>query len=62
MDHNETVRNFKRLLNREAEHARERAAELEALVPLLSSEKPQQLAQLQVRASHKRAKGLRELA
>jgi hypothetical protein len=50
------------LLNREAEHAREMAAELEALVPVLSNEKPRQLAQLQVKASHKRAKDFRELA
>lgn len=56
MDHNETARNFKRLLNREAEHAREMAAELEALVPLLSGEKTRQLAQLQIKASHKRAR------
>ena len=61
MDHNETVQNFNRLLNREAGHAREMAAELEALVPLLSSEKPRRLAQLLVKASQKRVKDLREL-
>jgi hypothetical protein len=50
------------LLEREAEHAREAAIELEALVSLLPSENSRQLAQLQVNASHKQAKELRELA
>jgi hypothetical protein len=45
-----------------AEHAQEAATELEALVSLLPSEKSRQLAQLQVKASHKQAKGFRELA
>jgi len=62
MDHNEAVRKFEHLMIREADHARETATELEGLVPLLSSEKSRQLAQLQVKASHKLAKELRELA
>jgi hypothetical protein len=62
MDHNESVRKFEHLMIREAERAHETATELEVLVPLLSSEKSRQLAQLQIKASHKRAKEFRELA
>jgi hypothetical protein len=62
MDHNEAIRKFGHLLEREVEHAREAAIELEALVSLLPSENYRQLAQLQVKASHKQAKELRELA
>jgi hypothetical protein len=62
MDHNEAIRKFGHLLEREAEHAREAAIELEALVSFLPSENSRQLAQLQVKASHKQAKELRELA
>jgi hypothetical protein len=62
MDHNEVVRKFDRLLSREAERAHEMAIELEALMPLLLGHKSRPLAQLQVKASHKRAKDLRELA
>jgi hypothetical protein len=62
MDHNESVRKFEHLMIREADHAREAATELEALVPLLPSEKSRQLAQLQAKASHKQAKEFRELA
>jgi uncharacterized small protein (DUF1192 family) len=62
MDHNEAVRKFEHLMLREADHAHEVATELEALVSLLSSEKSRQLAQLQVKASHKQAKDFRELA
>ena len=47
---------------KEADHAHEAATELEALVSLLPSEKSRQLAQLQAKASHSRAKELRELA
>jgi len=47
---------------READHAHAAATELEALVSLLPSEKSRQLAQLQVKASHKQAKDFRELA
>ena len=54
--------NLGHLPQREAEHAREAAIELEALVSLLPSENFRQLAQLQVKASHKQAKELRELA
>jgi hypothetical protein len=61
MDHNEAIRKFERLLEKEAEHAREVATELEALIMLLP-EKPRQLAQTQVKASHKQAKDFRELA
>jgi len=61
MDHNEVVRKFEHLMVREADHAHEVATELEALVSLLP-EKSRQLAQLQVKASHKQAKDFRELA
>ena len=62
MDRNESVRKFEHLMIREADHAHEAATELEALVSLLPSEKSRQLAQLQAKASHSRAKELRELA
>jgi hypothetical protein len=62
MDHNESLRKFEHLMGREADHARDAAIELEALVSLLPSEKSRQLAQLQVKASHKQAKEFRELA
>ena len=62
MDNNEAVRKFEHLMIREADHAHETASELEALVSLLPSEKSRQLAQLQIKASHKQAKDLRELA
>ena len=62
MDHNEVVRKFEHLMLREADHAHEVATELEALVLLLPSQKSRQLAQLQIKASHKQAKDFRELA
>jgi hypothetical protein len=62
MDHNESTRKFEQLMLRAADHARDTATELEALVSLLPSEKSRQLAQLQVKASHKQAKEFRELA
>jgi len=62
MDHNEVVRKFEHLMMREADRAHETATELEALVSLLPSEKSRQLAQLQVKASHKLARDFRELA
>ncbi len=62
MDHNESVRKFEHLMLKQADHAREAAIELEALVPQLPSEKSRELAQLQVKASHKQAKEFRELA
>jgi hypothetical protein len=62
MDHNESQRKFERLMEREADRAHETATELEALIPLLPSEKSRQLAQLQAKASHKQAKDFRELA
>jgi uncharacterized small protein (DUF1192 family) len=62
MDHNESVRKFEHLMIKEADHAQEAATELEALVALLPTEKSRQLAQLQVKASHKQAKEFRELA
>ena len=61
MDHNEAVRKFEHLMIKEADHAHEAATELEAL-SLLPSEKSRQLAQLQVKASHRQAKDFRELA
>jgi len=62
MDHNESLRKFEHLILKQADHARETAIELEALVSLLSSEKSRELARLQVKASHKQAKEFRELA
>jgi hypothetical protein len=62
MDHSESVRTFEHLMLKQADHAHDAANELEALVPLLPSENSRQLAQLQVRASHKQAKEFRELA
>jgi hypothetical protein len=62
MDHNEAIRKFEHLMIREADHAREAATELEALVSLLPTEKSRQLAQLQVKASHKQAREFSELA
>jgi hypothetical protein len=55
MDHSEAVRKFEHLMLREADHAHEAATELEGLVSLLPSQKSRQLAQLQVKASHKQA-------
>ena len=62
MDHNEALRKFEHLMLKQADHAQEAATELEALVSLLPHEKPRQLAELQVKASHKQAKDFRELA
>jgi hypothetical protein len=62
MDHHEAVRKFEHLMLREADHAQEAATELEALVSLLPSEKSRQLAEFQVKASHKQAKDFRDLA
>ena len=62
MDHHESIRKFEHLMEKEAIHAHEVAVELEALVPQMPSEKPRQLAQLEIKASHNRAKEFRELA
>ena len=62
MDHSEAIRKFEHLMVKQAEHAHDTATELEALVSLLPSEKSRQLAQLQIKASHKQAKEFRELA
>jgi hypothetical protein len=62
MDHHESVRKFEHLTIKEADHAQEVATEFEALEPLLPTEKSRQLAQIQVKASHKQAKEFRELA
>jgi hypothetical protein len=62
MDHHEAVRKFEHLMLNEADHAREVATELEALVPALTTENSRQLAQVQIKASHKLAKEFRELA
>ena len=62
MDHNESVRKFEHLMLKQADHAREAAIELEALVSQMPSEKSRQLAELQIKASHKQAKEFRELA
>ena len=62
MDHHEAVRKFEHLMLKEADHAREVATELEALVPILTTESARQLAQVQIKASHKLSKEFRELA
>lgn len=62
MDHNEAVRKFEHLMLKRADQADEAAIELEALFALLPNEKSRQLAQLEVKASHKQAKDFRELA
>jgi hypothetical protein len=61
MDHNESLRKFAHILEREAAHAHEAAIEIEGLAHLLP-EKSQSFAHLQIKASHKLAKDLRELA
>ena len=53
MDHHEAVRKFEHLMLKEADHAREVATELEALAPSLTTENSRQLAQVQIKASHK---------
>ena len=55
MDHNESVRKFEHLMLKQADHAHDAATEREGLVLLMPSEKSRQLAQLQVKASHKQA-------
>jgi hypothetical protein len=62
VDHNEAIRKLDHLLIKEAGHAQEAATELEALVPFLVTDKSRQIAQLQVKASHKQAREFRELA
>ena len=62
MDHNEAARKFEHLMLKEADRAQEAAIELEALVSLLPNQKSRQLAELQVKASHKQARDFRELA
>jgi hypothetical protein len=62
MDHNEAIRSLERLLQKEADHAHEKAIELEALVLLLPNGKARQLATLQGKANHKQSKALHELA
>jgi hypothetical protein len=62
MDHNEAVRKLEHLMLKQADHAQRAATELEALVLLLPNGKSRQLAELQVKASHKQANDFRELA
>lgn len=62
MDHNESIRKFQLLMEKQANHAHDAAIALEALVSLLPSEKSRQLAQMQVKASYHQAKEFRELA
>jgi len=62
MDHNESVRKFEHLMLKRADHASEAAIELEALLPLLPTEKSRELAHLQIKASHQQAKEFRDLA
>jgi hypothetical protein len=61
MDHNEATRSLERLLEKAADRAQETVTELEALIVHLP-EKPRQLAQAQIKASHKMAKDFRELS
>lgn len=62
MDHHEAIRKLEHLMLKEADHARELATELEALVPMLTTEKSRQLAQVQIKTSHRQAKEFTELA
>jgi phage-related protein len=62
MDHNEAIREFERLMEKQAEHAHTAATELEALVSHLPNEKTRQLAQAQAKASHKQAREFRDMA
>jgi hypothetical protein len=62
MDHHEAVRKFEHLMVKEADHARDLATELETLLPILTTENSRQLAQLQIKVSHKLSKEFRELA
>jgi hypothetical protein len=62
MDHNEAVRQCESLFTREAQHAHDTAVELEVLVSVLPKEKSREIAQLQVKASHRQAKEFRDLA
>ena len=61
MDHDETVRQFEKILVREAGRAQETAVELEAIVPRLT-ENARQLARLQVKTSHKQSRDFRAVA
>jgi hypothetical protein len=56
MDHHEAVRKFEHLMFEEADHASEVATEMEALVPILTTENSRQVAQLQIKARHKLSK------
>ena len=62
MDHNEAVRQFEHLMLKGASQAREAAIELEGLLLVLPKEQSRELARLQIKASHKQAKDLLELA
>jgi hypothetical protein len=62
MDHNEAIREFQRLLERQAEYAHTAANELLTLVSLLPNENTRRLAQEQAKASHKQAREFRDLA
>jgi hypothetical protein len=46
MEHNELIRKFEHLREKQADQTHEAAVELEALVTLLPSENPRQLAHL----------------
>ncbi len=61
MDHNEATRSLERLFEREANRAQETITELEALT-LHLPEKSRQLAQSQIKTTHKMAKEFRDLA
>lgn len=62
MDHNESLRQFERLLEREAAHAHHFATELEALALFLPGERSRQIARKQAQARREQSIQLRELA
>jgi hypothetical protein len=60
MDHNEAVRKFAHLMEKQAGHAQEAAIELEALVLAMPNEKSRQLAQVQVKEFRELAQKVKE--
>jgi hypothetical protein len=62
MDHNQAIREFEHLMEKQAEHAQSAATELEALLQHLPNGKTRQLAGEQIKASRKQAKEFREMA
>lgn len=62
MDHQEAIRQFEHLMEKQAQQAHNTALELETLIPHISHERTRQLAQMQIKASHELAREFRELA